>query len=868
MKLIDLCRVTLTGLLVCTLSAYGQQGSNNVEQRVDSILSQMTLDEKLSYIGGTGFFDVKPIPVPNLQVRFNPQLFQTDAGLGVRITPASVRYPGGPVLAATWNPDRARDAGAGLGRDTRARGFFTILGPGMDFYRTPFGGRNFEYMTGEDPFLGSQLVPKVIQEIQRQGVWACAKHFVCNDQEENRTNINTVVDERTLREIYLPPFEAAVKQGHVATVMGAFNFLQIGTLPSAQCNESSFLLTEILKKEWGFTGFVMSDYDAIHNGVNAYLAGCDLDLPNGQFMNSTTLGPLILNGTLPESILDDKVRRILREVVSFGFLDRQQLDPSIPLDDPRSELAALDTAREGIVLLKNDGNLLPLQGNQVHSIAVLGPAALGAPPTGFGSSFVTPISFVSELDGIQDEAPEGTSVDLISACTLDPSTAPWQFINANGEAVQGLQGQYFTSPDLSGTPAVTRVDNEIDFDWEQGQIPVSQNQATFSAKWTGQIVAQISGDQVFRVCADGGVRLIVNGQTLIDNFNSPPLPPLGFGPTVAFSAKISAVAGQAYSVELDYHRVPGFFGSAFVKPGGGVGGLLGVQLSWASLQPPSNFAKYDAVVVCVGTNNQYDGEGYDRPFQLPEFQDELIQNVSRVNSRTIVVTNSGGSFDVQPWINQVRGLIHAGYPGQNGGQALAEILFGIVNPSGKLPFTWEKRIKDNPAFATFPMPLNQHPPGITYSEGVFVGYRGYEHNGIQPQYPFGFGLSYTTFSYSDLKIAPPQLNGNNHVTVSFTVTNTGNLAGAEIAELYVGQQKPPITRPIKELKGFQKVFLQPGESKKVTLELDQRSVAYFNTTIQQWDGLPGTYNVLVGASSQDIRLSGQFSVKSEFTFQP
>ena len=868
MKLIDLYRLTLTGLLACTLGAHGQQGSNNVEQRVDSILAQMTLDEKLSYIGGTGFFDVKPIPVPNLQVRFNPQLFQTDAGLGVRITPASVRYPGGPVLAATWNPDRARDAGAGLGRDTRARGFFTILGPGMDFYRTPFGGRNFEYMTGEDPFLGSQLVPKVIQEIQRQGVWACAKHFVCNDQEENRTNINTVVDERTLREIYLPPFEAAVKQGQVATVMGAFNFLQVGTLPSAQCNESSFLLTEILKKEWGFTGFVMSDYDAIHNGVNAYLAGCDLDLPNGQFMNSTTLGPLILNGTLPESILDDKVRRILREVVSFGFLDRQQLDLSIPLDDPQSELAALDTAREGIVLLKNDGNLLPLQGNQVHSIAVLGPAALGPPPTGFGSSFVTPISFVSELDGIQDEAPEGTSVDLISACTLDPSTAPWQFINANGQAVQGLQGQYFTSPDLSGTPAVTRVDNEINFDWEQGQIPVSQNQATFSAKWTGQIVAQISGDQVFKVCADGGVRLIVNGQTLIDNFNSPPLPPLGFGPTVAFSGKISAVAGQAYSVELDYHRVPGFFGRAFVKPGGGDGGFLGVQLSWASLQPPSDFAKYDAVVVCVGTNNQYDGEGYDRPFQLPEFQDELIQNVSRVNSRTIVVTNSGGSFDVQPWINQVRGLIHAGYPGQNGGQALAEILFGAVNPSGKLPFTWEKRIKDNPAFATFPMPLNQHPPGIKYSEGIFVGYRGYEHNGIQPQYPFGFGLSYTTFSYSDLKIAPPQLNGNNHVTVSFTVTNTGNLAGAEIAELYVGQQNPPIARPIKELKGFQKVFLQPGESKKVTLELDQRSVAYFNTTIHQWDGLPGTYNVLVGASSQDIRLSGQFSIKSEFTFQP
>jgi beta-glucosidase len=909
MKLINLYRVTLIGLLVCTLSAYGQQRSNNVEKRVDDILSQMTFADKLSYIGGTGFFDVKPIPGVNLPL--NPQLFQTDAGLGVRVTPASVRYPAGPVLAATWNPDRARDLGAGLGRDTRARGFFTILGPGMDFYRTPFGGRNFEYATGEDPFLGSQLVPEAIKKIQEQGVWACAKHYVCNDQEANRTNINTIIDERTLREIYLPPFEAAVKEGHTATVMGAYNFVQIGTLPSEQCNEGasedpkdptsrSFLLDRVLKTEWGFKGFVMSDYLAIHNGVKAYLGGCDLELPASNLMSSPKVGGLILNGTLPESILEDKVRRILREVVSFGFLDRQQLDSSIPLDDPRSELAALDTAREGIVLLKNENNLLPLKKHQVRSIAVIGPAALGAPPTGFGSSFVTPISFVSELEGIQDEAPARTEVDLIPQCTLDPSETPWQFINANGQIIQGLQGQYFTTPDLSGTPAVTRIDNEIDFDWEQGQIPVSQNQTTFSAKWTGQIVAQVSGDQVFKVCADGGVRLIVNGQTLIDNFNSPPLPPLGFGPTVAFSAKFPAVAGNVYSVELDYHRVPGFFGSAFVKPGGGVGGLLGVQLSWASLQPPSNFAKYNAVVVCVGTDNKYEGEGYDRPYQLPEFQDELIQNVSNVKlGQTIVVTHGGGSFDVQPWIDQIGALLHASYPGQNGGQALAEILFGTVNPSGKLPFTWEKRITDNPAFATFPMPLNQKPPSpnptttIQYTEGIFVGYRGYEIKNIEPQFPFGFGLSYTTFAYSDLDIEPAEKendrekrgdreehgltkaefkehDGDDHglVRVSFTVTNTGKRAGAEIAELYVGEKNPTVPRPIKELKGFKKVFLQPGDSRRVTLDLDQRSFAFFDSGRRLWVAKPDIYNILVGASSQDIRLNGQFKLQSELTSKP
>jgi beta-glucosidase len=870
MKSVDLYRISQIGILACTLNVYGQQGPNNVEKRVNAILSQMTLDEKISYIGGTPFFDVKPIPLANLGTSFNPQIFQTDAGLGVRNSPASVRYPSGLVLAATFNRDRATDAGAGLGRDTRARGFFSILGPGMDFYRTPYGGRNFEYMTGEDPFLGSQLIPNVIKAIQEQGVWACAKHYVCNDQEVNRTNINEIIDERTLREIYLPPFEAAVKEGHTATIMGAYNFLQIGPLLSAQCNESSFLLTDVLKNEWGFTGFVMSDYDAIHTGVNAYLAGCDLDLPNGAFMNSTNLKPLILNGTLPESILDDKVRRILREVISFGFLDRQQLDSSIPLDDPQSEQAALDTAREGIVLLKNDGNLLPLQPGRVQSVAVVGPAALGAPPTGYGSSTVNPISYVSELDGIESEAPAGTEVDFISDCTPDPTASEWQTIDALGEAERGLQGQYFTTPDLTGTPSTTRVDNVINFDWEQDPIPVPSNQGNFSAKWTGQFVPQISGDQVIKVRADGGVRVLVNGQILIDNFSSPPLPPVGYGPTPSFSAKFSATAGTAYNVELDYHRVPGFFGDAYGGrlSGGRNGGLLGVQLSWASLQAPPNFAKYSAVVVCVGTNNQYDGEGLDRAFDLPEFQGELIQNLANVNPRTIVITHGGGSFNAEPWINQVRGLIQAFYPGQNGGQAIAEILFGTVNPSGKLPISWEKLAQDNPAFATFPMPLNQHPTTLNYSEGIFIGYRGYEHNHIQPLFPFGFGLSYTTFAFSNLKIAPPAFNGHAPVKVSFTVTNTGQRAGAEVAELYVGQQNPTIVRPIKELKGFEKVYLNPGQSQKVTLTLDQRSFAYFNTTNEKWDAVAGAYNVVVGDSSDNTPLKGQVTLKSEFTANP
>src|ERR1700757_1003594 len=357
MKFTDLGKITFTGLFVWTLTAYGQQTPKDVETRVDTIFGQLTLDQKLSYIGGTGFFDVKPVPpVANFPGTVNPQIFQTDGPLGVRRNEPSIRFPSGLLLAATWRRDLARDQGISMGRDARARGYFSILGPGMDFYRVPMGGRNFEYMTGEDPYLGAQLNPWVIEGIQAQGVWACAKHFVCNDEEENRTNVHIVVDERTLREIYLPPFEAAVKVGHVATVMGAYNAVDSGGT-DAFCCENPFLLTTILRTEWGFKGILMSDYDAIHDGLSAALAGCDIDLPAGSFMNQQTLSRWIPN-PLTVADLDLKVKHILTGAISYGFLDRQQLDTSIPLDDPFSEQATLNVAREGLILLRNKG-LLP-----------------------------------------------------------------------------------------------------------------------------------------------------------------------------------------------------------------------------------------------------------------------------------------------------------------------------------------------------------------------------------------------------------------------------------------------------------------------------------------------------------------------------
>ena len=873
MNLVDLAQVTLTGLFICTLNVHAEQGSNNVEQRVNNILAQMTLDEKLSYIGGTytattyGVFNIRGIPRLGL-----PEIDMCNGPLGIQslIGQASTRYPAGLALAATWNRQRALLRGRQMGRDGRARAFYVDLGPGVDPYRTPLGGRNFEYNTGEDPFLGGQLVAPLISAMQEQGIWANVKHYACNEQEYRRENINILVDERPLREIYLPPFEAAVKQGHTASVMGALNAVN----GDFAC-ESLKLDTTILKREWGFDGVLLSDYQGIHDGVKAAKAGMDLDMPFGDFMNPQTLLPAIQSGQISVSTIDDKVRRILRKIVAFGFLDRPQLDSSIPLDDPASSLEALDEAREGIVLLKNEKEILPFDRSKVRSIAVLGRLAPGIPATGFGSSFLDAIRSISELSGIRQLAGPAVKVDFITAGSPDPATAAWQFLTTGGTFATGLQGQYFTSNDLSGSPALTRIDPEVNFDWTvTGAIPPvipPADQATFSARWTGQVRPTFTGDHLFKVRADGGIRLYVNSQLLVDTFLSP-MPPPFYGTTIPSFAKIYLQAGQAYDVRLEYRRTTGFPGNS--------GALQGVQFSWAPLVVPPELSTYDAVVMCQGIDNEYDGEGLDLAFKfedqglagleraiiMPEFQDELIQNVLHTNPRTVVVLHGTGNFNIQSWINQVPALLHAWYPGENGGQALGEILFGQVNPSGKLPITMEKSLADNPTTANYP--TTSDALSIRYTEGIFVGYRGYEKNGKTPQFPFGFGLSYTTFAYSDLKIAPPQLNGNNHVKVSFTVTNTGNLAGAEIAELYVGQQNPPIVRPFKELKGFQKVFLQPGASQKISLELDQRSVAYFNTAIDQWDGLLGTYNVLVGASSQDIRLSGQFSVKSEFTFQP
>ncbi len=808
-----------------------------VEAEVERLLAKLTEAQKLDLIGGTGAWDIKPVPPLNL-----PRIYGSDSAAGIRqSSPPGVSYPATIMLAATWNPDRARDVGQALARDAQAAGFQAVLGPGMNLNRIAYAGRQAEYGAGEDPFLGAVLMPALINGIQSQGVWATAKHLVANDQELNRMKLDVRIDERTLREVYLLPFEAAVKNSQVASIMCAFNKLN-----ALYACENQHLLTDIVKRDWGFQGFIESDYDSVIDGVAGARAGTDLDMPAGNKMNRATLQAALQSGALPQATLDDKLRRIVRQQLLFGFHNAKtspiaSVPASVPVPEHRSEQAALDAAREGIVLLQNRDRVLPLSSSKPLRIAVIGHRALGDPPKVYGSAYVPSQRYVSVLDGLRAGAAKGSRIDFIDALSLVP---------ASTVSAQGFVGRYFSNDRFEGTPVLTRTDAKIDFDWNT--VPPPQGAA--SIEWTGQIVAQVSGEQVLKVRADGAVRILVNGAEIASNGDGLPIV-TGIPPTIPVSGRVTLSAGVPVPVQVQYARKPGY--------GTSLGAFNGVQLSWAALQPTPELSNYDAVVIAAGLGAEYEGEGFDRPFVMPEFQATMIANVAAANPRTIALIHAGGGVALNDFADQVGALLYAWYPGQVGGQAIADVLFGKVNPSGKLPITLDARIEDNPAFASFPPRLNDNGAAeIKYSEGAFIGYKGYERSGRLPLFSFGYGLSYTRFEYSDFAVATrPMRCANQMVLVSFNIKNIGAVAGAEIAQVYVGQDNPPVARPAKELKGFTKVSLAPGQRKRVTIALNPRAFAYFDDQQNAWVIDATDFRIGVGGASN--ALAGQLMVRQQ-----
>lgn len=802
------------------------------ENRVDSLLKQLTLEEKIDLIGGVDDFYIRAVPKIGL-----PRLKMADGPVGVRnYGPATVF--GGIGLAATWDPSLAQQVGKIIGEDARARGVHFMLGPGVNIYRAPMNGRNFEYF-GEDPFLASRTAVGYIKGVQGEGVSATIKHYMGNNSEFDRHNSDSIIDKRTMREIYLPVFEAAVKEAHVGAIMDSYNLVN-----GVHMSQNGHLNDDVVKKDWGFSGIVMSDWDATYDGVAAANGGLDLEMPSGTFMNRATLLPAIKSGKVSEATIDDKVRRILRTAIRFGWLDRDQADLSIPLLNPEGRRVALVAAEASIVLLKNDGNLLPFDKSRIRSIAVIGPDAYPAVPAGGGSAEAKPFVGISYLEGIANELGADAKVYYDRGIpALDEIANHTDFTTTAAGGKPGLKAEYFTNATLSGTPSVTRVDGHVNYQPATGD---SGSSGEVSVRWTGFFTPLAAGNYIVFVQGpgeNGGYRLVIDKKTVFDNWKQ----------WYAFVSETSVkLTAGPHAIELDYYANGGW-GKTVANFG------IVQPESLVTAEAKALAAKVDAVVLAVGFDPSTEGESSDREFQLPPGQGELIHEISSINKNAVAVVTSGGGVEMSSWIDSVPALLEAWYPGQEGGSALAHVLFGDVNPSGKLPISIERRWEDNAAHESY-YP-NAGGEKVKYTEGIFLGYRHFDKSGIKPLFPFGFGLSYTTFEYKNVSVSLAASSGEPQVVVAFDLTNTGSRPGSEIAEVYVGDGHAPVPTPVKELKGFSKVDLNPGETKHVQVTLDRRAFSYYDVKDHRWSVPPGDFTIYVARSAEQIELTGRVTLQ-------
>lgn len=817
--------------LVSYLTAQEPHNNNiQVEERIKALISRMTLAEKAEILAGIDRFDSRA----NERLGI-PAFKMTDGPVGVRWEKATA-FPASVCMAATWDPDLIYQLGQALGKEAKARGRNVLLAPCVNIHRTPFAGRNFESF-GEDPYLAGQIATWYIKGVQSQNVVSTVKHFACNNQEFERSSIDAKIDERTLHEIYFPAFKAAVQDGGAWAVMSAYNRLN-----GHYCSSNTYLLTEVLKQKWGFKGFVMSDWGAVHSTVPTLYAGLDIEMPGPRFWTNEKVVEAIERGRMKESKIDDKVGRMLRAMFAIGLFDVEQPD-SGAIDTLEHRELARKVAEAGIVLLKNENEVLPIDQTKVKKIAVIGPNASVMRKGGGGSSSVNPFYTVSPLDGLKNGVDKAT--EIIFAPGLlnenDVTPIPAEYLYGPDGKTNGLVGAYYSNPNFEGKPAYTRVDKQINFKWGFRSGPDNLEQDSFSIVWTGKLIPPKTSRYALSIGSDDGSRLYVNGELLVSNWDRRGL---------RYETEVIPLeVGKPVDIKIEYYERR--FRAEMVFAWKDVGDGLMERALAATRQA-------DVALVFAGLSDQIESEGIDREtLALPKGQDNLIREVAKINKNTVVILNSGAPVLMHDWIDDVAGLVHAWYPGQEGGNALANILLGKVNPSGKLVTTFFKRWEDAPAYGNYPGENDTE----VYAEGVFVGYRYFDTKQVETFFPFGHGLSYTSFQYSDLNISPKQVEQGDGIQVSLKVKNTGHQDGAEVIQLYIGDEVASVERPLKELKSFKKVYLHAGEEKKVTLKLKPDALKFYDIMTHGWIAEPGKFTVYVGSSSKDIRLKGNFELK-------
>jgi beta-glucosidase len=806
-----------------------------VNARIDQLLGELTLDEKATIVAGVDLWHtaaVTRLGVPALKVTDGPAGARGERWTGR----ASASFPCGTALGATWNPDLVRTVGERIGGEARRKGAHVLLAPTVNIHRHPLAGRNFECYS-EDPYLSARMAVAYITGVQSTGVGCAVKHFVANDSEFERMSISSEVDDRTLREISLVPFEAAVREAGTWSVMAAYNRLN-GTF----CSEHP-LISSLLRGEWGFDGVVMSDWYGTHSTAPAANAGLDLEMPGPPQWFGAHLADAVRAGEVAEAVVDDKAWLVLALLDRAGALDGSEPGAEQSIDDPEDRAIIRRAAAESFVLLHNRDGLLPLEppGGEPPLLAVIGPNASLAMIQGGGSARVSAFAPVTPLDGIRERFGDAFRVEHERGCTSYKQTPVLDTTVLDG----ALQVSYYAGRERSGEPVLVEPGDRGWFTFTGPFTPEVPEE--FSMRISGTLSVPETGAWTFGLVQIGRARLSIDGALLVDNWNPSGRSEafMGFA-SAEVTAQIDLVAGEPHALEIEY-----------TLPAPSMGGLA------VGCMPPSPAdaldraialaARADAVVCVVGTDGDWETEGNDRErMTLPPPQDELVRAVSAANRNTAIVVNAASPVAMD-WADHVGAVLQCWFAGEEWGHALADVLAGDVSPSGKLPTTFPVRLEDTPAFTNYPGERGE----VRYGEGVFVGYRWYDARQIAPRFCFGHGLSYTTFALdvpaaAGREVSVGELDGGGTVRITVPLRNTGTRRGAEVVQCYVHDEAASVARPPHELKAFAKIWLDAGQAGEAVLELDRRAFAFWDVTAGAWTVEPGDFELRIGTSSRAI----------------
>ncbi len=815
-------------------------------ERVEGLLARLTLDEKAALSAGSGVWHGSGVPrlgIPPLKVTDGP-IGARGGNLGGGRTAAC--FPNGSALAATWNPDLIEQVGGALGAEAQTKRCHVLLGPTVNMHRSPLGGRHFESYS-EDPHLAARIAVAFVRGVQSRGVATSVKHLVANDSEFERHTISSELSERALREIYLVPFEAAVREAKAWTVMAAYNAVN-GT-PACAHRE---LLQQILKDEWGFDGLVVSDWFALKDTRGPALGGLDLEMPGPARFLGPALADAAREGTVPKAVVEEKARRVLRVMSRTGALDGPlEEPPEEAVDRPEHRALARRAAAEALVLLRNEGDLLPLRPEGLRRLAVIGPNARPTSIQGGGSARVLPHYESHVLDALREACAGRVEIVHAQGCTSH-KTLPvldGERVRAPSErAAPGFDAVFYEGLEPGGPAVLERRFRRLDLIW-LGEVGEGVDPSRFSARFTGRFTPDEDGRHLFSLTCAGKARLRVDGELVVDSWTAPERGDSFFGTGYReVVGEVAIRAGQTVELRIDFTRE-----GALAMPG--------LKLGYHPPIPPDAMERAetaareaDAAIVVVGLNADWETEGHDKQdMALPGRQAELIERVAAANPRTAVVVNAGAPL-LMEWADRVPALLWAWYGGQEAGRAIADALLGVTNPSGKLPTTFPRRLEDVPCHTGDPHVYPGRDGRVVYAEDLWVGHRHYEARGIAPHFAFGFGLSYTRFELGDARLQAPESDLSQPLEVEVELCNTGSRTGAEVVQLYVHPVNPGVPRPVQELKAFAKVELAPGARERVRLRLDRRSFSTWDPERHGWVAEPGEYELRLGTRSDELPL--------------